>query len=148
MELNKAHLARLQAVVDGLSLDDAVTLYNAVCYECNYPDSMIYSISELDCLLCDLSPSEIVRQVSYGDFSYGYKYFTYDGYGNLKSIRRAHDLAIDLDDVLSVYEKDPSPLPDPVKDFLNELEEEAAQTERFGHIVKRQEEKLDVESAD
>ena len=91
MELNKAHLARLQAVVDGLSLDDAVTLYNAVCYECNYPDSMIYSISELDCLLCDLSPSEIVRQVSYGDFSYGYKYFTYDGYGNLKSIRRAHD---------------------------------------------------------
>lgn len=125
MELAEENLNKLQAVVDGLSLDDAVTLYNAVCYECNYPDNMIYCISELDCLLRGLSPSEIVRLVSYGDFSYGYKYFTYDGYGNLKSIRRVHDLYIDLDDVLSVYEKDPSQLPDPVKDFLNELEEES-----------------------
>jgi hypothetical protein len=124
MELNREHLAKLKAIVDGLSLDDTVSLYNAVCYECNYPDNMIYSIAELDDLLCDLSPSEIVRLVSYGDFSYGYEYFTYDGCGNLKSIRRAHDLDIDLDNVLSVYEKDPSQLPDPVKDFLNELEEE------------------------
>ena len=121
MELNKENLAKLQAVVNGLSLDDAVTLYNAVCYECNYPDNMIYSISELDDLLCGLTPSKIVRLVSYGDFSYGYEYFTYDGYGNLKSIRRAHDLAIDLDDVLRVYKKDSSQLPDPVKDFFNEL---------------------------
>lgn len=123
MELNKEHLAKLQAIVDGLSLDDAVDLYNAVCYECNYPDDMIYSIAELDDLLCDLTPSEIVRTVSYGDFSYDYEYFTYDGYGNLKSIRRAYDLDIDLDDVLRVYEKDPSQLPDPVRDFFNELEE-------------------------
>lgn len=123
MELNKEHLAKLKAIVDGLSLDDTVDLYNAVCYELNYSD-MIYSIVELDDLLCDQSPSEIVRLVSYGDFSYDYEYFTYDGYGNLKSIRRAHDLDIDLDDVLRVYEKDPSQLPDPVKDFLNELEEE------------------------
>ena len=133
MKLNKAQLAKLQAVVDGLSLDDTVTLYNAVCYECNYPDSMIFSlreldgIRELDALLRDLSPSEIVRRMSYGDFSYGYKYFTYDGYGNLKSIRRAHDLDIDLVDVLKVYEKDPSQLPDPVKDFLNELDVESAE---------------------
>lgn len=124
MELDKENLNKLQAVVDGLSLDDAVTLYNAVCYRCNYPDSMIYRISELDDLLCDLTPSEIVRTVSYGDFSYDYEYFTYDGYGNLKSIRRAQDLDIDLDDVLSVFEQDPSQLPDPVRDFLNELEEE------------------------
>ena len=124
MKLDKAHLAGLQAVVDGLSLDDAVTLYNAVCDRCNYPDSRIYSISELDDLLCDMTPSEIVRTVSYGDFSYGYEYFTYDGSGNLKSIRRAHDLYMDLDDVLEVCEKDPSQLPDPVKDFFNELEEE------------------------
>ena len=124
MELTKENSNKLQAVVDGLSLDDAVTLYNAVCYACNYPDSMIYSIRELDDLLCDLTPSEIVRLVSYGDFSYSYEYFKYDGCGNLKSIRRARDLAIDLDDVLSVYETDPSQLPDPVKDFLNEMEEE------------------------
>lgn len=124
MELAKENLNKLQAVVDGLSLDDAVTLYNAVCYECNYPDNRIYSISELDDLLCDLTPSEIVRAVFYGDFSCDYEYFAYDGYGNLKSIRRAHDLYMDLEDVLSVYEKDPSQLPDPVKDFLNELEEE------------------------
>lgn len=124
MELDKAHLASLQAVVDGLRLKDAVTLYNAVCDVCNYPDDMIYSIAELDDLLCDLTPSEIVRTVSYGDFNYDYEYFTYDDYGNLKSIRRAQDLAIDLDDVLRVYEKDPSQLPDAVKDFLNELEEE------------------------
>lgn len=124
MELNKEHLAKLKAIVDGLSLDDTVILYNAVCYELNYPDDMIYSISELDDLLCGLSPSEIVRLVSYGNFSYDYEYFTYNGYGNLKSIRRTHDLDIDLDDVLKVYEKDPSQLPDPVRDFLNELEEE------------------------
>lgn len=124
MELNREHLAKLKAIVDGLNLDATVILYNAVCYELNYPDNMIYSISELDDLLCDLTPSEIVRTVSYGDFNYDYEYFTYDGYGNLKSIRRAHDLAIDFDAVLRVYEKDSSQLPDPVKDFLNELEEE------------------------
>ena len=129
MELNKAQLAKLQAIVDGLSLDDAVTLYNAVCYACNYPDDMIYSISELDDLLGGMSPSEIVRTVFYGDFSYDYEYFTYDGYGNLKSIRRAHDLYIDLNDVLRVCDKDPSQLPDPVKDFLNELEELDTDTE-------------------
>lgn len=124
MELNKEHLAKLKAIVDGLSLDDAVTLHNAVCYELKYPDDMIYSISELDDLLGGLSPSKIVRLVSYGDFSYSYEYFTYDGCGNLKSIRRAHDLYMDLEDVLRVCKKDPSQLPDPVKDFLNELEEE------------------------
>lgn len=124
MKLNKEHLAKLKAIVDGLRLDDTVSLYNAVCYECNYPDNMIFMITELDDLLCDLTPSEIVRTVSYGDFNYDYEYFTYDGYGNLKSIRCAHDLAIDLDDVQRVYEKDPSQLPDPVKDFFNELEEE------------------------
>lgn len=125
MELAKENLNKLQAVVDGLSLDDAVTLYNAVCYELNYPNDMIYRISELDDLLCGLSPSEIVRLVSYGDFSYDYEYFAYDGSGNLKSIRRAHDLYMNLDDVLRVCEKDPSQLPDPVRDFLNELEEES-----------------------
>ena len=124
MELAKENLNKLQAVVDGLSLDDAVTLYNAVCDTCNYPDKKIYSIRELDDLLCDLTPSEIVRLVSYGDFSCDYEYFAYDGSGNLKSIRRAHDLYMDLEDVLRVCEKDPSQLPDPVKDFLNELEEE------------------------
>lgn len=125
MELNKEHLAELKAIVDGLSLDDAVDLYNAVCYECNYPADMIYSIAEIDDLLRNLTPSEIIRTVTYGDFSYSYEYFTYDSSGNLQSIRRAHDLAIDLNDVVHVYEKDPSQLPDPVKDFLNELEEES-----------------------
>lgn len=48
MELNKAHLAKLKAIVDGLSLDDAVSLYNAVCYECNYPDNRIYILPELE----------------------------------------------------------------------------------------------------
>ena len=125
MKLDKENLNKLQAIVDGLSLDDAVTLYNARCDTCNYPDNRIYSISELDDLLCDLTPSEIVRTVFYGDFSCDYEYFAYDGSGNLKSIRRAHDLYMDLEDVLSVYEKDPSQLPDPVKDFFNELEEES-----------------------
>lgn len=125
MELSEENLAKLQAVVDGLSLDDAVTLYNAICDIRNYLNDRIYLREELDDLLCDLSPSAIVRIVSYGDFSYDYEYFTYDGYGNLKSIRRANDLDIDLNDVLRVYEKDPSQLPDVVKDFLNETEEES-----------------------
>lgn len=125
MEVSKENLSKLQAVIDSLSLDDAVDLYNAICYELKYPDNMIYSIDELDDLLGDLTPSEIARTVSYGDFNYDYKYVTFDGYGNLQSIRRAHDLYIDLDDVVHVYEKDPSQLPDPVKDFLNELEEES-----------------------
>ena len=48
MELNKERLAKLKAIVDGLSLDDAVSLYNAVCYECNYPDNRIYILPELE----------------------------------------------------------------------------------------------------
>lgn len=52
----------------------------------NSPDDTIYSIDYLDERLNGLKPSEIIGKVLNGDFSFNdAKYFSYDGYENLKS---------------------------------------------------------------
>jgi hypothetical protein len=52
----------------------------------NSPDDTFYSINDLDEQLDGLKPSEIIRKVLNGDFSFNdAKYFSYDGYANLKS---------------------------------------------------------------
>lgn len=125
MELNREYLAKLKAIVDGLSLDDTVDLNNAICDVCNYPDDRIYSKDELDDILGDVRPSKMAALILYGNFSLAFEYWRFDGFGNLVSIcDESSDIDIDLDNVVHVYEKDQTALPDPVKDFLNELEEE------------------------
>ena len=47
-------------------------------------DDRIYSMDELDDLLCDRKPSEVLQMVD-NDFNYFDNYFYYDGYGRLCS---------------------------------------------------------------
>ena len=47
-------------------------------------DNRLYSMDELDDLLDDTKPSDIVRMID-NDFNYADNYFYYDGYGRLRS---------------------------------------------------------------
>ncbi len=55
-------------------------------YELNNDyDSYIYNMDELEEVLHDESPVTIAKMIQYGDFNINDDYFTFNGYGNLKS---------------------------------------------------------------
>ncbi|KAA9290010.1 MULTISPECIES: antirestriction protein ArdA [Aerococcus] len=51
-----------------------------------YPDDRLYDMDELDEILYEFTPMDIVRMVHFGDFNFNDDYFTFDGYGNLESV--------------------------------------------------------------
>ena len=124
MELTEKNLEQLQEVIDSLNLDDLVQLNNAICDVCNYGDDRIYSTAEMDDVLCSTKPFDIALMVANGDFNPSYTYWRFNAYGHIYSAH-SNDIDIDIDNVLSVYDRDPDLLPEDIQDFFNELEEES-----------------------
>lgn len=62
----------------------------------NYHDP-IYEMENLDEVLSDKLPSQIVMMTKHDDFNFRHGYFTINGYGNLKSYET-------LDEVLETYD--------------------------------------------
>ena len=68
------------------TLDDSekVELWNVLCGEYRYEETL-FSMDELDDLLGDRKPSELLTMVD-DDFNYNDDYFYFDGYGRLCSV--------------------------------------------------------------
>ena len=68
------------------TLDDSekVELWNVLCSEYCYEETL-FSMDELDDLLGDKKPSELLTMVD-DDFNYNDDYFYFDGYGRLCSV--------------------------------------------------------------
>ena len=68
------------------TLDDSekVELWNELCDDYRYEETL-FSMDELDGLLGDRKPSELLTMV-HADFNYNDDYFYFDGYGRLCSV--------------------------------------------------------------
>ena len=72
-------------IIDNFSDDEIITEYNEYCEYCNDMDSVVYSMYEFDEVMANFTPMELARCVVYEEFNPSDDWFTFDGYGNLKS---------------------------------------------------------------
>lgn len=89
--------AKILEVLESLSDCELISVNNE--YEGNVNgENYINSMDEFDELHCGMTPWEIARVVTYGDFCAAHDYFRYNGYGNLESTDYVADW-IDLEEI-------------------------------------------------
>lgn len=74
----------IEEILDNLSGDALVDVNNAY-QECVNGDKYIYSTDDFDELMNGETPSEIANRVAFGDYNPFYKWFWFNGYGNIVS---------------------------------------------------------------
>ena len=80
--------------------EELITVHNEYCQKVNDCDNEIYSIDMFDELMQGLDPYTIACRVAYGYFNAGYKYFKFNGYGNIQSICKWDiDNYVDIDEI-------------------------------------------------
>lgn len=62
-----------------------IGIYNEFCDKNNDSDARIYTMDELDDMLDDKTPTQILMMMHFGNFNPMDEYFRFDGYGNLES---------------------------------------------------------------
>ena len=80
--------AQLMEEIENFTSSEIFELNNIFCIEANYHDDMIYELDDytLDEIFHGQEPSQIIKQIAYGDFNYSHDFFRFDGYGNLESL--------------------------------------------------------------
>lgn len=88
---------KILEVLESLSDWELISVNNE--YEGNVNgENYINSMDEFDDLHCGMTPWEIARAVTYGDFCAAHDYFRYNAYGNLESTDYVADW-IDLEEI-------------------------------------------------
>lgn len=77
-------------LIDNLSDDELITEYNEYCEYNNDMDSVVYSMDEFDEVMKNLTPIELAINVVYGEFNPSDDWFTFDGRGNLQSLKNSN----------------------------------------------------------
>nr|DAS05204.1 MAG TPA: hypothetical protein [Caudoviricetes sp.] len=77
-------------LIDNLSDDELISEYNEYCEYCNDMDSVVYSMYEFDEVVSNFTPMELARSIVYGEFNPYDDWFTFDGYGNLQSLKNSN----------------------------------------------------------
>ncbi len=127
MDLRK----ELKEAYEGLDDYEKLYLHNEV----DGYDS-IYSMDELDELLCNDSPLHIAEMACYGDFNPNDEFFNFNGYGNLNSFNCLDDW-IDDDCIIDyVIEKEDPLYCDEFEKILDEYQEEKEQLQSIVEEVK------------
>ena len=75
---------KFEKIFETLDDSEKVELWNVLCGEYCYEETL-FSMDELDDLLGDKKPSELLAMVD-DDFNYNDDYFYFDGYGRLCSV--------------------------------------------------------------
>lgn len=123
----KNYEEKKQAIIDiinNMSDDEMVCIWNNYLDETNYSDNRIYSVDEIDEILCDTKPWEILRMGFYGDYRPCDAFFKFDGYGNLKSFDYPSD-EIYADEIAEYcIDKDEDFDSDEIREILDEEDEE------------------------
>lgn len=110
-------------VLENLSTEDAVYVWNEYCEYTNNMDDYIYDMDELDYILWDLAPSDVLEAVYTDCFSINDSYFYYSIYG-IKSADWLADVdCIDWDAVARfAVESDDEFNVDDIREILDEEE--------------------------
>lgn len=76
---------RIKEIIEEMSTDDKIALWNRYCNEDSRADDFIYSIEYFDEIMSGREPLDIARTCYFGDFDPTHKYFWFNGYANLES---------------------------------------------------------------
>ena len=76
---------KFEEIFNNLNDAEKIELWNDLCDDYAY-DERLYNMDDLDELLGDRKPSELLTMVD-DDFSYNDDYFYFDGYGRLCSVK-------------------------------------------------------------
>lgn len=91
----------LTKLLKDLDADDLIVAYNNYCDNSNDSDSHIFQMDELNDVLEDKDPMEIVNMCFNGDhFNPNEDWFWFDGYANLESAGNVPGLPIEIDDMV------------------------------------------------
>lgn len=111
--------------IDELSTDELIYLWREYCSETSRFDDEIFSSDDFDELLSGQSVGWIMNRVYYGDYNPTADYWTFDGYGNIKSIF-AYELSdyIDTEEIADfILENDNSLYNDDIREILDNTED-------------------------
>ena len=76
---------KIKEIIEEMSTEDKVALWNEYCDSVNRTDDWIYSMGEFDEIMNGREPWDIVRTCYFGDFNPTHEYFWFNGYANLES---------------------------------------------------------------
>lgn len=67
----------------GMTTDEFIHFYNAYLDENHYQEDKIYFLEDIDEILGDIKPSEVLQLFANGIYNSSDDYFRFDGYGNI-----------------------------------------------------------------
>lgn len=89
---------RIKEIIEEMSTEDKVALWNEYCDLEHRFDDRIYSMEEFDEIMSGREPLDIIRTCYLGDFNPTHEYFWFNGYANLES-----DYDIDGEKITVLY---------------------------------------------
>ena len=83
-------MTRLEKVIDfmqeEISTINLIYMHNNYCQETNNPDDEIFPMDMWDDIMDGFKSWDVATKIHFGAFNPFDKYFTFDGYGNIKTI--------------------------------------------------------------
>lgn len=129
MKIENLLKSKIKEVLENLKTEDEYCIAKEYCIEGNYMDSEPFRIDDIDEILGEMKPSEIIEK--YGELStFHSSYFYYNGYANVTewnelsdtvSIEELTEYIIDNED--SLYNDEIQSILDEYSDIENELED-------------------------
>lgn len=118
----------IKEVLESMNTAEIITIHNEYCEASNNVDDYIYSMNELDEIMGNMKPSEILRACFYGkEFCPNHDYFRFNGYANLESFGFAPEgnSGIYISDIADYIIRNSDALKnDEIQEILDEDEEE------------------------
>lgn len=65
------------------AVDKQIAIHNAYCNAASSTDDYIYTMDELEEVLCDVEKWQLVDMLRFGDFDFMKDFWSFNGYGNL-----------------------------------------------------------------
>lgn len=82
---NEQKESRIEEILEGLSYEEIVDVWNAYCEDANYWDDVIRPMYMLDEELEGKTPMEVLEMFNGCDFNTNDSWYWYNGYGNPES---------------------------------------------------------------
>ena len=124
-------MTRYEAIkteLEEMNSGDIIAIHNQYCEEAGYMDDYIYSMSDFDEIMGNMTPWEVARACFYGhEFCPSHDWFRFNGYANLESFDFAlsSNSGIYIEDIARYIDDNDDALYDEtIQEILDEYEEE------------------------
>lgn len=117
---------KLETIFDEMSTDELLSVHREYCNETNSFDDEIFSMDELDEVCSGHDAYWIACRVAFGEFNAFHDYFTFNGYGNIKTLSE-YEIKdyIDIDEIIDyIIDNEDALYNDDIQAVLDECADE------------------------